>query len=95
MTEIDPYEEYQGPRTPKGFCPLCLSPERKGGMRASNHIPYECGTTAVASGMRLNKDPETMELVDYWTYHRNAYQIGIGDQCFRNVVEKRNKHGQL
>ena len=90
VSEADPYEDYHGPATPKGFCPLCLSPERKGGMRAGNHIPYECDTTAVASGMRKNDVEDTEDYTDYWVYHRNAYQISIGDKCFRNVVKARD-----
>jgi len=82
MTEIDPYEEYHGPATPRGFCPLCLSPERKGGMRAGSNIPFECNTVAQVTGGRA----------DGMVYYRNTWSnITLGDQCFRNIVEKRSQ----
>ena len=93
--EIDPYEDYHGPATPKGFCPLCLSPERKGGMRAGSSIPFECGTSATVTGMRKNDVKDTEDYTDYWVYYRNPWKISIGDKCFRNIVKARDffEHG--
>ena len=82
MTEIDPYEDYHGPSTPKGFCPLCLSPERKGGQRVGMYITFECETSA---------EPTGWNSVEGTVRYRNAYKISIGDPCFRNVVRMRDQ----
>jgi len=71
-----PDENYFGPPTPRGLCPLCLAPETNGGMRAGSYIPFECGTSAKPTGNDTSGN----------VYYRDIHNFSLGKECRRNII---------